>query len=579
MKPINSLISALIIMQSLSLVALDKEPWAEYEVQLQREDSSSLAYLELLDRALMSYPEAAPLWLERGRFYSDSSLPEQAIESALKALKFQVLDYTAAWQLLIGNYSSLGLYHEALYYVRLYSETFPFDERARSELLWYMFKTMQIVDGLVLGEEALLEFPYSIEIHSLLAILYGASYDYDKANAFYEQALSLAQAQNNIESQLLTLYNRYLLEVMFRRFSAAESHLNQALALNGDDPELLRLLATLEYGRMNYQESVKAYQESSRFAASSNDRTPLVHRGLVELHITFGHLDEAARLLSQIDRNPSTNWMLRRGITPTIFEQSIAHLHLKLWQARLNDAQTQIVVSWRGWLTNFGMRLFARFQIIYHSQKVRFLSLVAGDEQFSHNNFVEAYRYFRQAVSGNPWLYNELIARSSALEQKTNPDSVVSYNVEMALRKKRPQQLILSYNELDSLYEREQLSRVLAQLINLENNSKTMNPQWRYELYALNPYALRRKGMGFKVIIDSAEPSKEQIKALHRVQIFPDGESPYQLILNLRSSPPSVTLLHHNTLKWSISLAPWTQESGLPALAYHLQGIVFATAL
>jgi tetratricopeptide (TPR) repeat protein len=578
MKQIKYVFLGIFILQSFNIRSIDISSLANYEAKLLEEDPNSFAYLDLLEKTLAKHPDVADLWLERGRFYNDNNLPQSAIDSALKALELQVLDYTEAWQLLISSYSMLGLYNDALTYVRLYSETFPFDERARSELLWYMFKTMQIIDGIALGEEARLDFPTSIEIHSLLAILYGSSYNYGQADWFYAKALTLAEEQNNIDSQLITLYNRYLLEIMFRRFVVAENYLNQALALNNNDPPLLHLLASLEYGKMNYSSAIKAYKDASRLVTNTTERTPLIHKGLIELHITFGHLDEAARLLSEIERNPGTQWMSRWGINSTLFSQSIAELHLRLWQARLNDARTQVIISWNGLLQNLGMRILSAFEVIYHTQRVRFLSLMAGNEQFSHNNLVDAYYFYKRAVSGNPWLYKELLNRSEALEQQVNPGSFVYHNFERALRRKSTEQLLISYNQLDHKYERERLARVLERLISIAP-SKTINPAWYYELYALNPYALRAKGMRFKLVIDNQEPSKRQVNALRRARILPDKDSPYQLVLDLKSTHPSASLFYHSSLKWQMSLDPWTKEAGLPLLTQQLQRIVFTTAL
>jgi tetratricopeptide (TPR) repeat protein len=424
----------------------------------------------------------------------------------------------------------------------------PDNREAIGSLGWMYYKLHRLAEGEALLLSALNRFGADTDYAMTLGTIYSEMFRYDKAKAFYLEAIAGGEELGNREFTAVAHYNLSILESRFYNYAEAFDRTNLSLSSqNRASGRLSR--GELYLRRLELSRTLAEYQ-----AAYEIDTSPLSKLNLAQAYQMAGRLEEARLYAEDCLVSSDNSWMLNYGINPDRYKRDIHDILHKTYGGLAKTERRMIYENLSEWAGGFFRRCRYRIKAAAHHRLFRKYCLAAGaafetDPAAAEEQRIDALIQYYNAFEVYPRRALPYLRRARDLEIVLIPRAEASYIAEEGILLKDTELIRQAIPRLDPLWERDTLARSYAEIA-LHAGGKNGRAEKRdaaERLYALNRGALRQEGLSLPVelFLDcSASPKAARTERIIRrtlktmgMEIMPKGFSaPYRFKLRVTVS-------------------------------------------
>jgi Transglutaminase-like enzymes, putative cysteine proteases len=445
--------------------------------------------ISILSEGITKYPSTPDFRKALGTLYLDQGLYESAYKELQKALS---LGY--ANPIIYSNLSDAASYlnrdEESLGYLKKFLDSSPNDLFAWSNYGWLCYKTHRINEGIKALQHIAETYGPDGNLYVGLANLYTAAFDYANAKKYYTLAINIAVERHQPYLSSIYYYNRSILEEIFYNFSDAYDDTVLSLQQSPRSSGYL-MQGELELRKLDFRKAFAQYLK-----AYSLDSTPLAAIGLADTLLQSGHATEALRYIKAIRSKNDLSWIANYGTTPNQYLADFGKIQRDFYIVQKNKEKRKIVHNLSTWLSSLQNNILNSLSFWYHDTFFRIQNTRVARHYAQANTaqpplkgqklFINSY-YF---LAFDKWKQTALpyLEKADQLETEYIPAAKPSYLYEKGKLTHNAGLINESIRTLDPLWEREILTKALAERIKLTKKlSSVQRIQDCLRLFDLNP--------------------------------------------------------------------------------------------
>ncbi len=535
----------LLALSPVSLLAqMSSEDYLNLVRQEQQQNNDQLV-LSLLDEAQQLYPKDPNIFFERGSFYFNQHIYKKALQDFLLAEKYSYDNTYTLYTNIAEIYGIQGKYEKAKEYYDILIQDYPENEHALANALWYYYKTLQIKEGIALGEKAIATWPSSSSINSMLALLYASVHNYEKAQFYYQKAVNISIQEGRYREASQTLYNQAIFEGEFYEFALSENLLQKAIDLD-NNPSSYRLIGELYLKKLLYWQAKEMIEisedlEINETETIKRERTPLGRLVLAQLYLTFNQLEMAEKLLSQIAHLNNQEWITSFGTNKDAYLSWQYSLQAMLWQKYRLTLERSIHGSFAQWLKQKLLIIRAAFFHFYYKSLQDAFSLKEANHMLSEQLYLFAYQDYINLSEQYPNAQRKFLELSAELELPFAPKAQPTYLAQKALLERNAAYRDQALEQFDPIYERYKKQTLLEKWLIQYPHSKD-RLMLISQLYQLNRAAVMPFGLAVNLHISGDKLYTHPLRRLLKQNLSFTQLSPYTLKINLNQGIAEIIL-------------------------------------
>jgi tetratricopeptide (TPR) repeat protein len=369
----------------------------------------------------------------------------------------------------------------------------PDNHEAIGSLAWMYFKLHRLDEGERLLLEAMDRTGNDVDFAMTLGTIYSDMFRYQDAKDEYLKAIVGAENTGDRLFAALAHYNLSILETRFYRFALAYDRTNASLeAMNRASGRLAR--GELYMARLELPRALTEFQE-----AYDMDSSPLSKLNLAQIFQVGGRLKEAVLYASNCLNARDESWMLNYGIDPVRYKRDIHEILKDSYRGLLKAESFSCPGTLKESVQSFFRKISYRFYLEVHTQLFRKYSLLSADayRESSGEIHLEALIQYHNAFEAYPRRAFAYLTMARDFEEPLISGSAPSYDYKEARLFNKRETLAETLGEFDSLWERDMIAEVYAQLALTGKREEKQDAAER--LFALNRGALLQNGIRLPV--------------------------------------------------------------------------------
>lgn len=503
--------------------------------------------LRLIAEAKQYYPNVAAIWSQAGQLYEQQNLLRLALSSYREARNLQP-ENSLYIKRIANLQNQMGLYQEAVDSYQDLEDQGSEDDinLARRNKAWLLYKLHRFPEAEANIRAIPPEYQASGTLMTL-AIIYYASYNYDKAVHAFEQSIAhtfpqsprftesspLQEIRNFNRSQLkragnfsdrgLIYYNYALLEYDFMHYQKSMDLNQRSLeCLSFSSNELLA--GELLLAQRKFNDAKKAFLKSQRIEEQSSKPSPLALLDLVLLASQEGSYHEGLVYLRNLKEqfDNKTEWMASYGTDAVSFEFELNKLRIDLYRGLINSLKWRLPSSWAETWQKWWQLARYRAQLSYFRIRKNILAYQVSSVHNRENNSLDRDTNLVEASDLSKLLSKRLLRDAQAQEISLIPHSKVHYTQSIAILEKDSSKIKENLRHFIPGWESQDLEEGYLALAALASK-KTERYQYLLEAYKLNPASLTLAGQKIPISLHfsgSAQHSREARKTRKQLQNY-----------------------------------------------------------
>jgi transglutaminase-like putative cysteine protease/tetratricopeptide (TPR) repeat protein len=412
-------------------------------------------------------------------------------------------------------YQTSGYLNEdkaAAAYLERFLEIQPDDQEGINRLGWMYYKLHRLGEGERLLRAAIERLGTDADLSMTLGTIYSDMFRYEDAKKWYLEAINRGEAAGDREFSAVAHYNLAILESRFYRFADALERTNLSLnALNRASGRLMR--GELYLRRLDIPRTIGEYQ-----AAYEIDTSSLSKVNLAQTFQIAGRLEEARLYAEDSLRQGDLSWMLNYGIDPIRYRRDLHEILYKSYAGLAETEARRIYGSLGDGLRALARRASCRFKAALHRRlfaKYSLLSAQAYTADTEGQDHPEALLLYYDAFKTYPRRALSYLREAWNFEFPINPLSEASYRAKEGTLLKNRALLTDALARFDPGWERDMIADVYAELALIRGGGEEKR-EAAERLYALNPGALRQRGIALPLELTTKGPNPISGTALRR---------------------------------------------------------------
>lgn len=514
-------------------------------VRQEQQQNNNQIVLSLLNEAERLYPKDPNIFFERGSFYFNQRIYKNALKDFLLAQKYSYDNTYTLYTNIAEIYNIQGKYEKAKEYYDILIKDYPENEHVLANALWYYYKTLQIKEGIDIGEQIIQTWSSSSSINSMLALLYASLHNYEKAQGYYQRAVDISIQEGRYREASQTLYNQAIFEEEFYQFALSENLLQKAIELD-NNPSSYRLMGELYLKKLLYwpaKEMIEISEdlEINETETIKRDRTPLGRLVLAQLYLTFNQLQMAEKILSQVDKLNNQEWITSFGTNKDAYLSWQYSLQAILWQKHYLILKRSIHNSWAEWIQQKLQMIRASFFYLYYKSLQNAFALKGANNMRHEQLLLPAYKDYLAISEEYPNAQRRFLDLSSALELPFAPKAKPTYLTQKALLEKNTAWRDEALQEFDPVYERYKKQVVLEKWLIQQPHTKD-RLSLITQLYDLNRAAVAPFGLPVQLYIQGDEFYTKPLRKFLKQNLLLISNSLYILKITLNQGTAEIIL-------------------------------------
>lgn len=506
--------------------------------------------LRRIAEARLRYPEEGRFPLLEGDLYYGQNLFELALDAYRDALARGSSEYSTRF-VLARTMARLNRDEEASYQLEKLLTAWPDDTYVVGDLAWLYFKRHRLVEAQTLLEETIRTVGGERDLLMTLATVRAGLFDYPAALQAYREAIEKAEREDNRFFQAVAYYNKSILHANFYEWEAALGSAERSLA-SAERSSGYMIRAELNYRRLNLDAALADYEQADLL----DRETPLPGLSLAMAMVAAGRPDQAIARLERILARENTNWMYSYGTDPNRYQLRVYSVLAESWAAgarrdrlfRPGTIRARLMVRIRS--------LYRSVVAWYYRGMMRRQARFVAEELERQGRMLPALRQRMVATEHFPPLYRHYSLRAESMEGEFNPDAVLEYRLQRAVRERDRAALRELVHLLDDPWRRIDRAAALQELYRREGFRTEDGLAAAARLYTYAPGSFLVAGLPVPVTLERAvapdgpaEPpgARPLRRVLHRLGFRVVSDSPLTLELRFGRDDVAYRIMHRES--------------------------------
>lgn len=470
---------------------------AEAAVEAERYEQA----VQILMEGRAAYPDSPRFPEMLGDLYYDKELYSLALKEYEQARDRAPEDYYILYSvattqgMLNRDFESAATLEEIL---RLYPDSLD----VIIDLGWMYFKTFQLVKGEELLTEALETYGVVPGLSMTLGTVYSGMYEYEQAKKHYLNSIDAALEAGRKYFASVAYYNLSLLEQNFYRYNNALESTRSSLDMAERAPGHIAL-GELYQLQADYHRAREEYEK-----AFSLDTTPLAMMNLADLHLEFGHPEQALAYLEEVESVADTSWMFYFGTDMKRHALELHRIYGDIYEslaAKSAKAPGGFFRRTAGFIRSLAQRALSW----YHRHRYKALCLDVGTSYLEDGNLLDANWFFYKGNSAYRDIALRYLARAEEFETAMAPGAEPYYLLERGRLLSDVELLSRAAAALEDQWEKSGLVETLACLAPLAHGNDAIYAAGVYrDLYRINRGSFFRYGLDLPVVVEGDVPRR-----------------------------------------------------------------------
>lgn len=404
---------------------------------------------------------------------------------------------------------------------------------AIADLAWMYFKLHRLREGETLLLDALRRFGKDRGFSMTLGTIYSELFEYEKSKEQYLEAIDDAQKAGAKIFVAVARYNLSILES--RYYNYAEAFKQTSLSLAAADRTSGHLArGELYLKQLDFPKTFAEYE-----SAYNLDVSPLSKINIAQANQIAGRLAEARSYAEESLSAGDLSWMINYGTDIKRHRRDIYDILKDTYDGLAMERNYVPLRGPQDWLKNLSLKLYYRFKATTNRLLYQKYSLQIAQEYRAQNQVLDANINFYNALQDYPGRANSYLSEARAYEVSRIPAAQGAYDLEQGRLLHRKDLLERADRNLDPLWERDLLADTWTELSLLLKRKGDREGGGKYaeRLYAINPGALRQRGLSLPVLWELRSPG------------FPVLSAPVEQTLRRNFSTVGFTLQTRNGTK------------------------------
>ncbi|MCL1993902.1 MAG: hypothetical protein FWG66_13240 [Spirochaetes bacterium] len=399
--------------------------------------------------------------------------------------------------------SALNWNHVAVDYYERALAINPSSREVINSLGWMYFKVHRLNDGHRLLHSALDQFGASADFSMTLGTIYSAMHNYEQAQYWYMQAISLGQRLGDRSFVSVAWYNLSILETTFHNFGLAFDAASASVRYRD------RATGRIALGEMYSRKLDLRQAQREHTAAFEWDGSPLAKLNLAQTYLASGLLEEARVYAHACLGNSDHSWMRNFGIDPNRYLRDVHRVLYRTYQALANAER---MTPW----SRPSERISSHFRQVSHNFRYRVhrelfhkYALAAADAygaalMENGDPSISSFMQYFHAFRSHPRRAINYLRSARDLEVAIIPASAATFQLEEGVLTNNLRLIESARAGFDPLWERREIAQSLAEIAKRTRRERSQAAA--EELFALNRGALRMAGIALPVDVNISFP-------------------------------------------------------------------------
>jgi len=373
---------------------------------------------------------------------------------------------------------------------------------AIADLAWMDFKLHRLREGETLLLDALRRFGKDRGFSMTLGTIYSELFEYEKSKEQYMEAIEDAQKAGAKIFVAVARYNLSILES--RYYNYAEAFKQTSLSLAAADRTSGHLArGELYLKQLDFPKTFTEYE-----SAYSLDVSPLSKINIAQANQIAGRLAEARAYAEESLSAADLSWMINYGTDVKRHRRDIYDILKDTYKGLAMERNFVPIRTPQDWLKNLSLQLYYRFKATVNRLLYEKYSLQIAQEYRAQAQILDANINFYNALQDYPGRANSYLSEARAFEVARIPASQGTYDLEQGRLLHRRDLLERATLRLDPQWERDLLADTWTELaLQLQREGDPAGAEkYADRLYAINPGALRQRGLRLPVLWDFQSP-------------------------------------------------------------------------
>ncbi|MDR2500757.1 MAG: tetratricopeptide repeat protein [Treponema sp.] len=368
----------------------------------------------------------------------------------------------------------------------------PDNREAAGSLAWMYYKLHRLREGEALLRAAVSRLGPDPEFSMTLGTIYSDLFQYDEAKTWYLDAITRGEALGAQEFTAVAHYNLSILESRFYHYAEAFDRTGASLAVKN------RASGRLARGELFLRRLDISRALGELYAAYEIDGSPLSKINLAQAYQTAGRLEEAKRYAEDCLRAGDLSWMINYGIDPDRHKRDIHEILLKTYRGLAMAEGAKLYPSWGEQLLSFFRRWGYYYMYRSHEILYKKYSLLAGHaygRRAWEEGGLDAQLQYYHAFDSYPRRALGYLQKARDFEVPLIPESETFYAAAAGKLLRDKDLLGELITRFDPLWERDMIAEIYTEICRSGKASTGEKQEAAERLYALNPGALRQRGI------------------------------------------------------------------------------------
>jgi tetratricopeptide (TPR) repeat protein len=458
----------------------------------------------LYQRGEASNPSDPRFPLSLGELYETRKLYNLAWEEYKKAESLLPEDPDVLYRL--SNVAGrLNQNETSVQYLKRVLEKQGDNKDAIADLAWMDFKLHRLREGETLLLDALRRFGKDRGFSMTLGTIYSELFEYEKSKEQYREAIDDAQ---NAGAKIFVAVARYNLSILESRYyNYAEAFKQTTLSLAAADRTSGHLArGELYLKQLDFPKTFAEYQ-----SAYSLDASPLSKINISQANQIAGRLAEGRAYAEEALSAGDLSWMINYGTDVKRHRRDIYDILKDTYEGLAMERNFVPLRSPQAWLKNFSLKLYYRFKATVNRLLYQKYSLQIAQEYRAQAQILDANINFYNALEDYPGRANSYLSEARSFEVARIPAARGTYDLEQGRLLHRRDLLERADRSLDPQWERDLLADTWTELALMLKRDGDRQGAGKYaeRLYAINPGALRQRGLYLPVLWELRSPGPQ----------------------------------------------------------------------